>query len=99
MNEDHNDGTINGIASGLTILGNGTVKYVMLGDAGKLYTMMVEAYWAPELKHRLVPTQDLHTEEWNTMSLQTHYGFEGEERFSELMVKPKVKGYHTQPAL
>ena len=53
---------------------------------------MVEAYWVPVLKHRLVSPQDLHTDEGNPMSFQTLSGFEGEERFSELMVNPKVKG-------
>ena len=35
LNEDHTSGTLNGIASSLTIQGNGTVKYVMLDDTGK----------------------------------------------------------------
>ena len=33
------------------------------------------------------------------MSFQTHSGFQGEEIFSEIMVNPKVKGYHSQSAL
>ena len=33
------------------------------------------------------------------MPFQTHSRFEGEDRFSKLISKPKVKGYHRQPAL
>ena len=33
------------------------------------------------------------------MSFQNHYGLEVEDRFSDLMVKPKVKGYHRHTAL
>ena len=47
LNEYHTSVTLNGIASGITIRGTGTVKYVMLDDTGKPYTMMVEAYWVP----------------------------------------------------
>ena len=32
INKDHTVGTLDGIASGLTIQGTGTVKYVMLDD-------------------------------------------------------------------
>ena len=49
LNEDHTTGNINCIASGITIQGTGTVKYVMLDDTGKPYIMMVEAYWVPGL--------------------------------------------------
>ena len=72
LNEDHTSGTFGGIDCGITIRGNDTVNYVMLGDNGKLYTIMVEAYWVPELKHRLVSPQYLHSEEGNPMPLQTH---------------------------
>ena len=41
LNEEHTDGTLNGIASGITIWGTGTVKYIMLDDTGKPYTIMV----------------------------------------------------------
>ena len=41
MNEDHTAGTLEGIDSGITIIGTGTVNYVMLDDTGKSYTMMV----------------------------------------------------------
>ena len=34
MNEDHTAGTLNGIASGLTIWGTFTVKYIMLDGTG-----------------------------------------------------------------
>ena len=61
--------------------------------------MMVDTYWVPELKHRLLSLQYLHTEEGNPMSFKTHSEFEGENRFTELMVKIKVKGYHRQPDL
>ena len=33
------------------------------------------------------------------MLLQTHSGFDGEDRLSELMVKPKVMGYHRKSSL
>ena len=69
----------------------------MLYNTGTPYTMMMEAYWVPELKHQLVSPQYRHTEEGNPMSFQTRSGFKEEDRFSELMVKPKVKGYHRQP--
>ena len=71
----------------------------MLDDIGKPYTMILEAYWLPELKHQLVSPQDPQTKERNPMPFQTHSGFEGKDRFSDLMVKPKVEGYHRQPAL
>ena len=63
MNEDHTSINLYGIYYGITIQCNGTVKYVMLDDTGKTYTMIVEAYWVPELRHQLVSLQDLHTEE------------------------------------
>ena len=47
LNEDHTAVNIDRIASGITILGNVTVKYIMLDDNGKPYTMMVEEYWVP----------------------------------------------------
>ena len=72
LNEDQTSGTLGGIAAGLTIRGTGNVKYIMLDDTGKLYTMMVETYWFPEFKHQLVSPQYLHTEEGNPMSFQTH---------------------------
>ena len=59
----------------------------------------MEAYWVPELKHGLVSPQDIHTKERNTMSFQNKSIFEGEERFSGLMVNTKVKGYRGQPDL
>ena len=99
MNEDHTSINLYGIYYGITIQCTGTVKYVMLDDTGKPYTMIVEAYWVPELRHQLVSLQDLHTEEGNTMSFQHHSGFEGEDRFSELIVKTKLKGYHRPLAL
>ena len=99
LKEDHTAGTLGGIYSGLTIRVTITVKYIMLEDTGKPYTMMVEAYWVPELKHQLISPQYIHTEEVNPMSFQTHSGFEGEGIFAELMVNPKVNGYHRKPAL
>ena len=51
LNKDHTSGTLYGIASGITIRVTGTVKYVMPESTGKPYTMMVEEYWVPELKH------------------------------------------------
>ena len=71
----------------------------MFDDTGKPYTMTVEAYWVPELKHGLVSPLDIHTEEGYIISLQTCSEFDGEEIFSEFMVNPKVKGYHNQPCL
>ena len=56
--------------------------------------MVVEAYWVPELNRLLVLPQDIHIEEGNPMSFQNHSVFEGDNTFYELMVKPKVKGYH-----
>ena len=94
LNDDYTSGTLDSIASCLTIIGTGNVKYTMFDNPGKPYTMMVEAYCVPELKHRLVLPQDIQTEEVNTMYFRTHYGFEGEDRFTKLIVKPKVKGYH-----
>ena len=44
LKEDHTAGTLGGIYSGLTIRVTITVKYIMLEDTGKPYTMMVEAY-------------------------------------------------------
>ena len=99
MNEDHTFVTLDGISSVITIQFTGTVKYVMLDNTGKLYTIMVEAYWVPELKHQLVSLQDLHTEEVNPMSFKNHSVFAGEDRFFELMVKTKLKGYHSPPSL
>ena len=72
LNKYHTDRTLDEIASGINIRGNGTVKYVMLDDTGKSYTMMVEAYWVPRLKHRLLSPQDIHTKEGNLMSFQTN---------------------------
>ena len=94
LNEENTVGTLNWIDSGLTIWFTGTVKYIMLDDTIKPYTMMVEEYWVPELKHQLLSPQFIHTEEGNPMSFHTYYVFEGEYIFSGLMVKPKVKGYH-----
>ena len=71
----------------------------MLDKHGKPYTMMVESYWVPELKHQLVSPQYLNTEEDNPVSFQTHSRFEIEEKFTEFIVKSKVKIYHRQPAL
>ena len=99
LNEDHTVRTLDRIAFGLTIRGTGTVKYVMLDNTGTPYNMMVEAYWVPELKHLLVSHQNLHTEEGNTMSFQTHSGFEGEGIFTEFMFNTNVKGYHRQMSL
>ena len=99
LNEDHTDRTLDIISSGIAIRGTETVKYVMLDDTGKPYTMMVESYWVPELKHRLVSPQYLNTEEDNPVSFQTHSRFEIEEKFTEFIVKSKVKIYHRQPAL
>ena len=67
LNEYHTSGTLNSIAYGITIWGTDIVKYVMLDDTVKPYTMMLEAYWVPELKHILVSPQYLHTEEGNPM--------------------------------
>ena len=71
----------------------------MIDNTRKLYTMMVEAYWVTELKHELLSPQDRYTEERNATSFQNYSGFEGGDIFSKLMVNPKVKGYHRQPAL
>ena len=68
LNEYHTDITLNNIDSGITISGIVTVKYVMINDTVKTYTVMVEAYWVPELKHQLVSPQYIHTEEGNPMS-------------------------------
>ena len=97
LNEDHTDRTLDIISSGIAIRGTDTVKYVMLDDTGKPYTMMVESYWVPELKHRLVSAQDLYTEEGNPMFFQNKSRFEGGDIFDELMVNTKVKEYHRQP--
>ena len=59
LNEYHTVITLDGIASGITIRDTGTVKYVMLDNNSKPYTMMVEKYLVSELKHRLVSPQDL----------------------------------------
>ena len=82
LNEDHTDRTLNSIASGITIWGTGTFKYVMLDDAGKPYTMILESYWVPELKHWFISPQDIHTEDGNPMLLQTHSWFEVEGIFA-----------------
>ena len=98
LNEDQTSGNLNGIASGITIRGTSTVKYVILENTGKPHTI-VEAYWVPELKHGLVSPQDIHTKERNPMSFQNQSTFEGEERFSGLMVNTKLKGYRGQSDL
>ena len=99
LNEDHISGTLNSISSSLTILDTGNVNYVMLGDTGKAYTMMLESYWVAELKYLLVSPQNIHTEEGNPVSFQNHSGFEGEDIFAYFIVKPKVKEYHKHPDL
>ena len=75
LNEDHTAVTLDVISCGITVQGTGTVKYIILDDTSKPYTMMVKAYWVPELKHRLVSPHDIHTEEKNPMSFQNHSGF------------------------
>ena len=54
LNEEHTDGNLGVIASSITIQGTGTIKYVMIDDTGKPYTMMVEEYWTCSIPRRPV---------------------------------------------
>ena len=98
LDKSMSSGKLDGIASGLEIKGTGTVKYVLQDDKGKEIVIKLQAYWVPALKCRLVSPQDLRTEDGNPVTYQSHPGYMGEERFAELMVKPKKRGYsHMEP--
>ena len=93
LDEDSTSGTLDGIASGLTIEGTGRVQYIVLDDNGKEVVIEVEAYYVPTLKYRLVSPQDMHSAVGNPIGYQSHPGYLGEERFAELEVKPMQRGY------
>ena len=76
--EHHTVRTLDNISSSLIIWGTGTVKWVMFEDTYKAYNMIVEAYCVPELKHRLVSPQDIHTEKGYPMYFQNNSGLDRE---------------------
>lgn len=92
---------LKGIASGLAIKGEGTVRYNVRDDTGQTIELEANAYWVPQLESmRLLAPQSLRTAQGNMVTIICHGTLpNGEPSFAELQVRNKGVDWHSTSPL
>ena len=88
---------LKGIAAGLEIKGQGTVRYDVYDENGTLIQLVAKAFWVPHLGDtRLLSPQSLTTTSNDIVTLICHGELpEGISSFAELQVRKSIPGWET----
>ena len=90
---------LKGIAAGLEIKGEGTVRYDVHDETGTVIQLVAKAYWVPQLKNtRLLSPQSLSTTTGEIVTLLCHGELpQGISSFAELQVRPHSTDWQRNP--